>query len=105
MPDLLDCMQRCVSEVNIWMRSNKLKMNNYKTEILPCSTVHKLSSLENTTLEIDNETVPFSNKVKNLGVIIDSSLSLNAQINSICKAAYPNKKKLDSLDLFLTLRV
>ena len=34
------------------MRSNKLKMNNDKTEILPCSTVHKLSLLENTTLEI-----------------------------------------------------
>ena len=103
MPDLLDCMQRCVSEVNIWMRSNKLKMNNDKTEILPCSTVHKLSSLENTTLEIDNETVPFSNKVKNLGVIIDSSLSLNAQINSICKAAYFQIRKIGQLRSFLDI--
>ena len=101
MSDLLDCMQSCVSEVNIWMRSNKLKMNNDKTEVLPIATVHKLPSIENNTLQVDSETVPFSNKVKNLGVHIDSNLNMNAQVNNICKTAYFQIRKLGQLRALL----
>ena len=101
MSDLLDCMQSCVSEVNIWMRSNKLKMNNDKTEVLPIATVHKLPSIENNTLQVDSETVPFSNKVKNLGVYIDSNLNMNAQVNNICKTVYFQIRKLGQLTALL----
>ena len=97
MPGLLDSMQSCVSELNIWMRSNKLKMNNDKTEVLPISTIHKLPSFDNNTLHVDGEIVPFSKKVKNLGVYIDSSLSMNAQVNNICKTAYFQIRKIGQL--------
>ena len=92
-----------MSELNIWMMSNKLKMNNDKTEVLPCSTIHKLPLYQHNTLQVDSEIVSFSNKVKNLGVYIDSNLSMNAQINNICKVAYFQIRKLGQLRSLLDI--
>ena len=83
------------------MRSNKPKMNNDKTEVLPITTVYKLPSIENTLLWVDSEIEPFSNKVKNLAVYIDSYLNMNVQVNDICKTAYFQIRKLWQLRALL----
>ena len=71
---LIDCVTKCVHDVNVWMVANKLKLNSDKTEVMACSTGKKLSSLQQDSISVGNEVVPLSSKVKNLGVYLDSEL-------------------------------
>jgi hypothetical protein len=102
--DATAATEACISSVNAWMRTNKLKMNNDKTELLPVATVHKLNQVSSSSsLEISDVVVPFSSKVKNLGVVLDSTLSMEYQINSLCSASSFQLRRLSQIRSFLTV--
>ena len=76
---LIHDIQTCIEEIKSWMTSNKLKMNDDKTEIIPCSTVSKINSLDYDHLHMGGERIDFSYSytAKNLGVHFDSDLSMD----------------------------
>ena len=96
-------MEQCIDNVIIWMQANKLKMNNEKTEVMTCSTPQKLSSscLDISGIRVGDNIVNFSEKVKNLGVLLDSKLSMEAQVNNICKVGYLELRKLGKMRALL----
>ena len=81
-------IEECVSCIKQWMSSHYLKLNDDKTELivfLPKRLQTKIS-LPNFCIG-QCEIVPKS-EVRNLGVIYDSSLSMEPHINNICRRAY-----------------
>ena len=100
-PSLVERMEKCIHDVNTWMIVNKLKMNNPKTEAMPCSTIQKLSNLNVNHMHVGGERVEFSKVVTNLGVKIDEDLSMNSQINSIVKRSYYELRKLGQIRDYL----
>ena len=53
-------------------------MNDDKTEIMLVGTKAKLKSVPQTSsVTLSGSTIPFSYKVKNLGVYLDSTLSMD----------------------------
>ena len=71
------CVEKCVSDVKAWMMSNKLQMNEDKTEVL-LVTVKRIFNLQHLPefMNINGTCVKFSPSVRNLGVTLDSTLSL-----------------------------
>ena len=69
------------------MLKNKLKLNDGKTEFLLLNTHLDKTHDANTTIRIGNDTISTMSDAKNLGVSIDSGLTLSAYITSICKSA------------------
>ena len=67
-------MTSSIEEVGVWMKGNKLKMNNDQTELI---TIGSKSKQVSTNLMVfqDCET-EFSESVWNLGVFLDESLSM-----------------------------
>ena len=69
---------------DVWMLSNKLKLNRDKSEVLVMCSIHRpcptLSSAD-----ICNETVFCSMSAHNIGVIVDQSLSMKPRVNTVCK--------------------
>ena len=67
------------------MTNNMLKLNGSKTEVLLCGseTNHKRNNVP--CMTFDDIEICFSNRVKNLGVIFDNSLSMDLQINQLVK--------------------
>ena len=81
-------VSECTIDVNNWMSKNKLKMNTDKTEIILCGTSQKLNTLDINNVVIGDESVYFSQSVKNLGVYLDQNLNLNVHISNVRRSCY-----------------
>ena len=73
----------CTSEITYWLLTNDLLFNTSKTELLNISKV----PVTFPTLSIDGIIIKPYESVRNLGVLIDSTLSYGAHINAISKSA------------------
>ena len=84
---LIETLQNCTTDVKSWMTTNKLQLNDNKTEamiILPNRM--SLHSLLPSVIHIGDADVPFLSSVKNLGKTLDSNLSMSQHILKTCKA-------------------
>ena len=99
---LAQTMNKSISSTAAWMKTNKLKLNDSKTEILLTGTKTKLLHTPITPLTIGNVTIPFSEHVRNLGVFLDSNLSFDIHINNVCKALYIQIRRLHQIRPYIT---
>lgn len=87
----------CLHKIKTWMTANLLKLNNKKTELLvvaPPSLAKKVGDL---FLVVDGDTIRPSPEVRNLGVILDPILSLQAHIKTTTKSAFFHLKNISRL--------
>ena len=92
------CVEKCVSDVKTWMTSNKLQMNEDKTELL-LVTAKRVVNLQHLPefMNINGNSVKFSPSVKNLGVTLDSTLSLHQHVINVCRVAYLELRRINSI--------
>ena len=69
-------MSVCSDRVSKWMRANRLQLNCSKTEVLWCASPRQHDNLPNTPLRIGNDTVVPVRSVRNLGIYVDSDMSM-----------------------------
>ena len=81
------------------MLCNKLKLNDEKTEIIFCNPRNADTSLAN--FQIGNEKIDISDSAKNLGVYLDSKLSMNIHISHVCQQVYYEISKLKQMSKYL----
>ncbi|XP_060135246.1 uncharacterized protein LOC132592706 [Zootoca vivipara] len=77
-------MHNC-DAVGGWMAANRLRLNPDKTEVLFVGD-RRWAGVED-SLVLNGVTVPLKDQVCSLGVILDSQLSMEAQVNSVSRAA------------------
>ena len=70
----------CVDAVADWMRSNRLQLNSDKMEFMWCATVRRQHSLPTVGPLIKSSTVTPSSAVRDLGVYIDSGLTMQSHV-------------------------
>ena len=80
-------IERCIQDVQQWMVVNKLKLNGDKTELLVLTARHRPPPPLDSIL-IGADIIEASKSAKNIGVWLDSVLSMDVQINNICKTAF-----------------
>ena len=70
--------------------SNDLRINDNQTEIVLIGTQHQLSKLNvnHIKIRVGQCSISPSNNVKNLGVMFDFNLNMEAHINSITKKSF-----------------
>ena len=85
------CVEKCVSDVKTWMLSHKLQMNEDKTEILLVTPKRVAKSeLFPEFMNINGTSVKFCPSIRNLGVALDSTLSLHQHVLNICNVCSLN---------------
>ena len=99
---LLCDIQTCIESFVGWMYSNKLKLNAEKTEVLPVASTSRLSSVGKDSVDIGGKRIPFRSSVRNLGVHLDQTLSMQQHISSVCRAAYLELRRIASIRPYLT---
>lgn len=98
---MTDELSKCTDDINKWMNTNKLKMNNDKTELLLCGTHSKLNSVQAKSVKIGNEVINYSKKVKNLGMFFENNLSMNCAVSHIRKCCYLELRKIAHLRSYI----
>ena len=70
------------------MNINKLKFNATKTEIIVMCASHVKAKLSMPHVELGDTVEPVSTVANNIGVFFDDALSMNNQVQHICRIAY-----------------
>ena len=105
LPDLINRFEHFFAEVKAWMKVNKLKLNDEKTEVILLGNNNITKYVPSPSLHINDISLEATDKVKNLGVTIDKNLSLSFFISSLCKNAYVQLRKIASIRHCLTTEV
>jgi len=98
-------MSACIDEVASSMSSNHLQLNAHKTEMLWCASPRRQSQLSISTFRVCTEYVTPSTAVRDLGIYIDSDISIRSQVSrsvSHC-VAVTHYRRLVSQSVFQSL--
>lgn len=87
---------KCLEEITEWMSANKLKLNPSKTEALIMHVKSKISSQQQTPLQLklDGEVIDTLPVAKSLGIKFDEYLTFEKQIESVLQSSYASLRNL-----------
>jgi len=84
----------CVNAVVDWMKSNRLQLNSVKTEFMWCATVCRHHCLPTVGPLIGSSTVTPSSAVRDLGVYIDSGLTMQSHVRQTVSRCFTVLRQL-----------
>ena len=84
----ISCLMKCVSEIELWMKANLLKLKTEKTEILILGTKSVIRKYHLDDFRVGLSSTSPSETVRNLGRIFYPVLNMACHVTSLCKSAY-----------------
>ena len=82
----IERLELCLRDLYTWLTANKLKLNSSKTELLQITPLNK-PPVE-LSLTVNGNIIKCSDQVKDLGVLLDSKLTIVDNIQSVTRKAY-----------------
>ena len=82
----IERLELCLRDLYTWLTANKLKLNSSKTELLQITPLNKPPV--DSSLTVNGNIIKCSNKVKDLGVLLDSKLTMVDNVQSVSRKAY-----------------
>ena len=79
-------LELCLKDLYTWLTTNKLKLNSSKTELLQITPLN--NPPVDLSLTVNGNIIKCSDKVKDLGVLLDSKLTMVDNIQSVTRKAY-----------------
>ena len=67
------------------MNGNMLKLNKDQTEFIVFSSKQHVKKTEKLRIQVGSCYINYSVSMRNLGLILDNTLGMEKQLNSICK--------------------
>ena len=82
--------EECISEIQIWMKANFLKLNAEKNPemIILSSPYFAKARTHDMMINLNGELIQSNKAIRNLGVIFDNTMNMESHINKICQTAY-----------------
>ena len=77
---------KCTRDISTWMKNNKLKLNDEKTDLLVLTARHRPQPPID-SIALGSEVICPSETVKNLGTAFDTTLSLENKLPQLAKPA------------------
>ena len=100
-----DQISRCVIDVKAWLASRYLLLNEAKTETILFTTPnHRTPQPRPLVIDICGRKVTTSASIRDLGVHLDSTLSMTAHVSRTCRTAYAQLRCIAQIRSALTLR-
>jgi hypothetical protein len=95
--DNLTQVSNCLDAVNNWFLTNGLLVNPSKSDSIYVGTLQQIKKMNDTGVIMGGTSVPLSDMVKSLGVLIDQQLTLDKHVKNVCKICNYHIKGLRSL--------
>ena len=100
-----ESLEACITDIHKWMRTNKLKLNDDKTEVVLFGTRQQMEKLKESDIfeiKIGNEKIKPSPSARNLGFYMESQLKSQTHIAKVCGTAYYTLKNVARIHNLLT---
>ena len=76
----VDRLSACVAYVNDWMTASRLRLNPSKTQVMWLGSSQQLDKINIRDVQLLSANITVVNTARDLGVILDSQLSLDAHV-------------------------
>lgn len=104
MSQAVGTLETCINNIDQWTQINKLKLNRDKTELIVYTTRSKSSVINDFgPLCIGADTIYSCNTISNLGVIFDSTMSLEQHISKIVRTINFHLHNIGRVRKYLTI--
>ena len=97
-------VESCVRDIDHWMASNRLKLNNDKTELLVISSKYQLSRPLLDGISVGGYRISPTDSAKNIGVVFDQTTSLDEHVKSVCKSALFHLQNIAKIREYLNVK-
>ena len=101
-PYFFSSFSRGVESIKAWTIQNKLKLNDAITEVLVVGSCSGTCLIDSPSIEIGANHIPFSACDRDLGVHLDSTLSMHEPINYLCRPSFLALRGIASIRSYLT---
>ena len=98
-----ESIQSCLTSIFQWMNEYFLRLNPDKTKILVIAPPSVKKDILISGIFLNGTCIRFVDSAKDLGVIIDTELAFDNQINKIVKSCFMMIRKLSSIKQFLSM--
>ena len=95
-------MERCIKDIRSWMVTDRLKLNDKKTEFILIGTRQQLAKVNISELVVGGATINPVTAVKNLGTWFDEHMNMCLHINKTCKASFFHMYNIRRIRKFLS---
>jgi len=99
---LQDRISACIDDVSLWMRTNGLQLNPSKTEVLWCSSPRRQHQIPSKPFRIGSTAISLVSSVRDLGVHIDSDLTMRSHVVAIVRSCFAALRQIRSVRHSLT---
>ena len=99
----LQRLEMCVEEVRVWLLTNKLKINSDKTEFMVITTPHYQTTYRalQPAVRVGGIRVHAVSSLRNLGVIMNSTMDMHGQIQSVKCAMFHHLRTISNIRRYL----
>ena len=98
----LGIIENCVADIRAWMLSNRLLINDTKTEFVIISSRQQVSKIHIDKIKVGESTIEPVKMVRNLGAWFDSHMSMNSHIGKVCSKAFRSLYNIRQIRKFLS---
>ncbi|PIK51808.1 hypothetical protein BSL78_11332 [Apostichopus japonicus] len=79
-------LEQCLADIKSWTVRNKLQLNDSKTEVIHV-TSRNMKTTPLSGIRVGDTNVEPTSSARNLGVILDSQLTMKEHVNNVCRDA------------------
>ena len=101
--DVIVRFSQCFDAIKDWMARNRLRLNPSKTEIIWLGSARRVRGLPIDPVLISGSWITPSKQVRDLGVIIDSELTMIPHVNKLVSSCYFHIRQLRAIRRSLTV--
>ena len=95
--DACSKMEHCLADVHAWMVQNKLQLNCSKTVVVLFKPKHQNPVHQPESLKVGDADVEISDHFESLGVVFDSHMKMDRQVNAVTKSMYFHLRRISSV--------
>ncbi len=95
-------LESCIKALRGWMSSNKLKLNDQKTEFIIFGSPSGRKKVQTTSIKVGDEDILPATVVRNIGAYFDCHLKMDTQVSKMCKSAWFNLYNISKIRIYLT---
>lgn len=94
-------LEECIHSVERWMNHHHLKLNSAKTDFTILGSKRTLNAAPTPSLTLGDAVIAPKESVRNIGFIMDQSLSSEDHVASVCRSSYAQLQCLSRIKRFV----
>jgi len=95
-------LKECISEIERWMSSNRLRLNTDKTQFICMGTRQQMTKFQHHTIDLETASIPVATQVTCLGVVFDCELTFSKHVTSVVRRCFYHLRQIRAVRKLLT---